>query len=85
MFFKVVILPDAEESFLKLDRAIQQRISDKIDWMSEHAGEIIHHPLTSLPDDLKGLCRIRVGDYLDKNNNYKIICCKSTQKEINIY
>ena len=40
-----------------------KRISQKIDRLSENADKIIHHPLTSLPDDLRGLCRIRVGDY----------------------
>lgn len=61
--YKVIFLPDAEEAFRKLDKTIQARIAQKIDWLSENADKIIHHPLTSLPDDLKGLCRIRIGDY----------------------
>ncbi|MBI4824065.1 MAG: type II toxin-antitoxin system RelE/ParE family toxin [Nitrospirae bacterium] len=61
--YKVTFLPDAEESFRKLDKTIQIRIAQKIDWLLENADKIIHHPLTSLPDDLKGLCRIRLGDY----------------------
>lgn len=61
--YKITLLPDAEESFLNLDRPVQKRISQKIDWLSENADKIIHHPLTSLPADLHGLCRIRVGDY----------------------
>ncbi|OGL41609.1 MAG: hypothetical protein A2042_05045 [Candidatus Schekmanbacteria bacterium GWA2_38_11] len=61
--YKVILLPDAEKSFKKLDKPVQLRISEKIDWLSANAEKIIHHPLTSLPDDLKGLCRIRVGDY----------------------
>ena len=61
--YKITFLPDAEESFKKLDRPIQKRIAQKIDWLAKHADTIIHHPLTSLPDDLRGLCRMRIGDY----------------------
>lgn len=61
--YKVTLLPDAEKSFNKLDKPVQQRIAGKIDWLAANAATIIHHPLVSLPDDLRGLCRIRVGDY----------------------
>ncbi|MFH0774081.1 MAG: type II toxin-antitoxin system RelE/ParE family toxin [bacterium] len=61
--YKVIFLSQAEESFKKIDRVLQERIAQKIDWLSENADRIIHHPLTSLPDDLRGLCRIRVGNY----------------------
>ncbi len=61
--YKITFLPDAEESFKKLDKPTQRRIAQKIDWVAENADKIIHHPLKSLPDDLQGLCRIRVGDY----------------------
>lgn len=53
----------AEAAFRKLERAVQKRIAQKIDWLAVNAEKMIHHPLTSLPDDLRGLCRIRVGDY----------------------
>jgi mRNA interferase RelE/StbE len=61
--YKVTFLSDAEASFKKLDKSIQKRIAQKIDWLAENADKVIHHPLTSLPDDLCGLCRIRIGDY----------------------
>lgn len=61
--YKITFLPDAEESFKKLDTAVQKRIAMKVDWFVENADKIVHHPLTSLPDDLRGLCRIRIGDY----------------------
>jgi len=61
--YKITFLPDAEDSFKKLDRPIQKRIAQKIDWLAENADKMIHHPLTSLPDDLRGLCRMRLGDY----------------------
>jgi len=61
--FEVTLLCEAEEAFKKLDKPVQVRIGHKIDWLSENASVMVHHPLTSLPDDLRGLCRIRVGDY----------------------
>lgn len=61
--YKVTILPDAEKSFRMLDKSVQLRIAAKIDWLAENAEIIIHQPLKSMPDELKGLCRIRVGDY----------------------
>ncbi len=61
--YKVIILPDAEKSFKKLDRIIQIRIAEKIDWLADNAETIVRHLLSSLPDDLKGLCKAKVGDY----------------------
>ncbi len=61
--YKVILLSDAEASFRKLDKSAQKRVAQKIDWLAKHADRVIHHPLTSLPDDLRGLCRIRIGDY----------------------
>ena len=61
--YKITFLPDAEESFKKLDKPIEKRVAKKIDWLAENADKVIHHPLTSLPDDLRGLCRMRFRDY----------------------
>ncbi|MFQ5787927.1 MAG: type II toxin-antitoxin system RelE/ParE family toxin [Thermodesulfobacteriota bacterium] len=61
--YKVIILPDAEKSVKKLDKIIQFRIVEKIDWLADNAETIVHHLLASLPDDLKGLCKAKVGDY----------------------
>ena len=61
--YKITFLPDAEDSFKKLDKPIQKRIAQKIDWLAENADKVIHHPLTSLPEDLRGLYRMRLGDY----------------------
>jgi mRNA interferase RelE/StbE len=61
--YKITFLPTAQESFRKLDPSTQRRIAQKIDWLSENADKIIHHPLKSFPNDLRGLCRMRIGDY----------------------
>jgi len=60
---RIILLPDAEKSFRRLDPPTQQKVGQKIEWLAENADKIIHHPLTSLPDDLRGLCRVRAGDY----------------------
>ena len=61
--YKVKILPDAEKYLKKLDRSAQLRLSEKINWLAENADIVIHHQLSSMPDDLKGLCKIKAGDY----------------------
>jgi mRNA-degrading endonuclease RelE of RelBE toxin-antitoxin system len=61
--YKITFLPGAEDSFKKLDKPVQKRIAQKIDWLAENAEEMIHHPLASLPEDLRGLCRMRLGGY----------------------
>jgi mRNA interferase RelE/StbE len=61
--YKIILLPDAEKSLRKIDKTYLKRITLKVDWLKTRADKIIHHPLVSLPEDLKGLCRIRVGDY----------------------
>ena len=48
VMYKVIFLPDAEASFKKLDKMIRLRVAEKIDWLSENANKIIHHPLKSL-------------------------------------
>lgn len=61
--YKIILSSQAENSIRKLDKETLRHISSKIDWLKENADVIIHHQLSSLPDDLKGLCRIRIGDY----------------------
>ncbi len=61
--YQIIILPEAQKSFKKIDKEIQSRVVQKIDWLSENANQIIHHQLSNLPDDLKGLCKERSGDY----------------------
>ncbi len=61
--YRITLLPNAEKSFKKLDKSVQLRVAAKIDWLAKNADMIIHHQLSLLPDDLKGLCKTKVGDY----------------------
>ena len=63
--YKITLLPDAQDSFKNLDKTIQRKIAQKIDWLAENADKVIHHILKSLPDDLRGLCKVRVGSIPD--------------------
>jgi mRNA interferase RelE/StbE len=63
IMYQIIFLPQAEKSFKSLESNIIKRITEKIDWLRTNADRIIHHQLSGLPDDLKGLCRLRVGDY----------------------
>ena len=61
--YKVIFTPEAENDLDKLDRTISERIVKKTEWLGENAEVVFHHQLSSLPDELKGLCRVRVGDW----------------------
>jgi len=61
--YQIEISPEASNRLSQLDISIRDRIVRKIDWLSENANIIAHHQLKSLPDDLKGLCRIHSGDW----------------------
>ncbi|HOK56357.1 MAG TPA: type II toxin-antitoxin system RelE/ParE family toxin [bacterium] len=63
MEYKVIILPTAISDIEKLSKSIKTGILKKIKYLAENADEIIHHHLKNMPDDLKGLCRIKYGHY----------------------
>jgi len=67
--YKIIFLPDAEDSFKRLDKNIQKRITEKIDWLADNADKIIHHSLKYMPDDLKGksgisFCKKKINQYV---------------------
>jgi len=61
--YRTVVLPSAEADLERLDAGIRRRILRRLMWLAENAAEAVHYHLTSLPEDLLGLCRLRVGDY----------------------
>jgi mRNA interferase RelE/StbE len=60
---RIIVLPSAEADLEKLDPEIRRRILRRVVWLGENASQIIHHQLANMPDELAGLCRLRVGDY----------------------
>ena len=51
-----------ERSFSKIPRADQERIVQKLDYLAAHP-ETIGAPMKHLPADLRGLHKMRVGDW----------------------
>jgi mRNA interferase RelE/StbE len=63
MAYRVIVLPTAETDLESLDPEVRRRILRRIVWLGENASQMIHHSLTNMPEDLAGLCRLRIGDY----------------------
>lgn len=63
MAYQVEIGPKAAAQLDDLDAAIAGSIERKILWLAENAASILHRRLVGMPDDLSGLCKLRVGDY----------------------
>lgn len=53
----------ADTQLAGLDAAIGASIERKILWLSQNAAVMLHRRLVGMPDDLSGLCKLRVGDY----------------------
>lgn len=58
--FKVVFTPKAREDLSGLDKAIAQRILDKVKWLSQNTDAIRHNALTG---QFAGVLKLRVGDW----------------------
>jgi mRNA interferase RelE/StbE len=63
MSHRVEIGPKAAKQFEELDTAIAASIERKILWLAQNATTMVHHRLVGMPDDLDGLCKLRIGDY----------------------
>ena len=63
MAHQVLILPAAEADLASLDPAARNLVLQRLVWLGQNADAIIHHRLVNMPEDLAGLCRLRIGDY----------------------
>ena len=63
MAYRVVVLPTAEADLAALDAEPRRRVLRRLVWLGENAAAVVHHRLSNLPDDLAGLCRLRVGQH----------------------
>lgn len=63
MSYQVEVGKKADAQLAELDAAIGASIERKILWLAENATSIVHRRLVGMPDDLAGLCKLRVGDY----------------------
>jgi mRNA interferase RelE/StbE len=63
MAYRIEISPKADAQLRALDPAIGSAVERKIIWLAENAVVMIHRRLVGMPDDLSGLCKLRVGDW----------------------
>ncbi len=55
--------PEADAQLEKLDAAIGASVERKILWLAQNAATVLHWRLIGLPEELSGLCKLRIGDY----------------------
>jgi mRNA interferase RelE/StbE len=63
MPYRVEIGSRADAQLAELDSAIGASVERKIQWLAENAAVMIHRRLVGMPDDLAGLCKLRIGDW----------------------
>ena len=63
MAYRIEISPKADAQLSALDPGIGSPVERKIIWLAENAVVMIHRRLVGMPDDLSGLCKLRVGDW----------------------
>jgi mRNA interferase RelE/StbE len=63
MSYRVEIGSRADAQLAELDSAIGASVERKIQWLAENAAVMIHRRLVGMPDDLAGLCKLRIGDW----------------------
>ncbi len=61
--YKIEIGIKADAQLAGLDAAVGMSVERKIQWLAENAGALVHRRLVGMPEDLAGLCKLRVGDY----------------------
>jgi mRNA interferase RelE/StbE len=63
MSYRVEIGSRADAQLAELDSAVGASVERKILWLAENAAIMIHRRLVGMPEDLAGLCKLRVGDW----------------------
>ena len=63
MSYQIEIGSKADAQLAALDSAIGAGVERKIQWLAENAAGMVHRRLVGMPEDLAGLCKLRVGDY----------------------
>ncbi|MBI5384766.1 MAG: type II toxin-antitoxin system RelE/ParE family toxin [Verrucomicrobia bacterium] len=63
MSYQVEVGPQADANLAGLDAAVGASIERKILWLAQNADAIVHRRLVGTPENLSGLCKLRVGDW----------------------
>jgi mRNA interferase RelE/StbE len=63
MAYQVEVGQKAGAQLSELDPSVGAAVERKIIWLAQNAADVIHRRLVGMPDDLAGLCKLRVGDW----------------------
>ena len=63
MMWRVEIGSKASAQLDELDAVIGASVERKIQWLAQNAGVMVHRRLVGMPEDLAGLCKLRIGDF----------------------
>jgi mRNA interferase RelE/StbE len=63
MAYRVEVGPNARTQLDELDPTVGAAVERKIIWLAQNSNAMVHRRLVGLPDDLAGLCKLRVGDW----------------------
>jgi mRNA-degrading endonuclease RelE of RelBE toxin-antitoxin system len=63
MGYRVEVSSRADSQLAELDPIIGASIERKIAWLAENASVMVHRRLVGMPNDLAGLCKLRIGDW----------------------
>jgi mRNA interferase RelE/StbE len=63
MAYRVEVAQKAGVQLSELDPSIGAAVERKIIWLAQNAADMVHRRLVSMPEDLAGLCKLRVGDW----------------------
>ena len=63
MAYRVEVGSQADTQLAELDPAIGASVERKIVWLAENASVMVHRRLVGMPNDLTGLCKLRIGDW----------------------
>ena len=63
MAYRVEVGQKARAQLDELDSTVGSAVEHKIIWLAQNAAVMIHRRLVGMPDDLAGLCKLRIGDW----------------------
>jgi mRNA interferase RelE/StbE len=61
--FRIEIGKRADAQLTGLDAVIGASVERRIQWLADNAEGMVHRRLVGMPEDLAGLCKLRIGDW----------------------
>jgi len=63
MAYRIEVGSKARTQLDQLDATVGAAVERKIIWLAQNAGTMVHRRLAAMPEDLAGLCKLRIGDW----------------------